>query len=74
MQKIQDHPLCPEQCAQLVEAIRLADIPAELEKQIKIIPANLSLVNVTTYAVSPYSNYDGLCQSLPCLDGFAGGV
>ncbi|RHZ56278.1 uncharacterized protein CDV56_106509 [Aspergillus thermomutatus] len=35
LQKIQDYPLRPEHCAQLVEAIRLADIPAELEKQIK---------------------------------------
>jgi hypothetical protein len=37
LQKIQDHSLRPEQCAQLVEAIRLADIPAELEKQIKML-------------------------------------
>ncbi|KAL4912119.1 hypothetical protein BDW62DRAFT_206789 [Aspergillus aurantiobrunneus] len=46
LDKISEKKLRPEQCAQLVEAIRLADIPAELDKQIGVLKRTADEHNV----------------------------
>ncbi|KAL5401999.1 hypothetical protein PMIN03_011046 [Paraphaeosphaeria minitans] len=46
IEELPDQPLRPEQCAQIVEAIKVADIPTELDKQIQVLQRSASEHNI----------------------------
>ncbi|KAF2273062.1 uncharacterized protein EI97DRAFT_482656 [Westerdykella ornata] len=46
IERLPDQPLQPFQCAQILEAIRVADIPAELDKQIQVLQRNARAHNI----------------------------
>jgi hypothetical protein len=46
IEEMQDQSLQPEQCAQIVEAIKIADIPTELDNQIQVLQRAASEHNI----------------------------
>ncbi|KAL5432460.1 hypothetical protein PMIN06_012008 [Paraphaeosphaeria minitans] len=46
IEELPDQPLRPEQCAQIVEATKVADIPTELDKQIQVLQRSASEHNI----------------------------